>query len=160
MATITEDFEDTTYNVSFIGGHAWGRSQLSVRPGGGEWAFKSPVTAHGGTSDLHIIVPDGAVTLQFWYVVSSEENWDFFRVFTYDGVDYTQFLVAHGIGVWTQSSVIDVSGADWIMFRYAKDDGNSIGLDAAFIDDVTFTTPAVAGIPSFTSRPNRVWRLH
>lgn len=172
MANLVEDFEDSTFNVTFTQSSGsdlpWARSQVSVRSGGGSWAYKSGDIADSGDesvdtiSSMDLAVPEGATHIQFWYLVSSEEDFDWFTVYLYDGSSSEVVLDISGDGEWTQSDLISVSGIESVIFQYAKDEIVSENLDAAFIDDVTFTVPTIAtpvGIPGFTSRPNRVWRL-
>ncbi|MER6171348.1 hypothetical protein [Streptosporangium sp. NPDC001681] len=133
MASISEDFEDTSYAFTIAG--TWARS--SVTPRAGSWCFKSATIGHSATTDAAITVPTGATTLRFWYRVSSESGYDFFRVL----VGGVQVLETSGTVAWTQSAEISVAAATQVVFRYVKDTSQTAGEDAAYIDDVVFTTP-------------------
>jgi len=130
-----EDFEDADYAVAISG--TWTRTNSEAHAG--TWCLRSAVITHNETTDAVVTVPAGARSVQFWYRVSSESGWDFFR-FLIDGV---QQLEASGEGVWTQSAVFDVTGATELTFRYVKDPSTTAGLDAAFIDDLSFVVGPV-----------------
>jgi hypothetical protein len=132
--TIVEDFEDTTYNIPWTG--PWVRHNSSVH--GGSWALRSPTSpANGATYTATVTVPPGALQVQFWYRVSSESGWDFFRFNT----GATQRINESGLGSWQQSAVYDVSSVSTISFIYTKDSGGASGSDAAWVDDIVFTVP-------------------
>jgi hypothetical protein len=133
--TITEDFEDATLNITVTnaGNAAWARS--TTTPHTGSWSLKSGTITDGQTSDAIVTVPAGATQVRFWYRVSSENTFDFFRFFT-GGVQ--QFQSSGAVG-WTQSAAYNVTGVSAITFRYVKDATQSGGEDAAYIDDVVFT---------------------
>jgi hypothetical protein len=108
------------------------------------------VVGDGGSSDAAFTVPEGQQTVRFWYRVSSESGFDFFRFF----VDGAEKLSASGEVPWTQSAVFDVSDASTITFRYVKDGSINGGEDAAWVDDLAFqqgveweTDPALTDVP-------------
>lgn len=138
-----EDFEDDDHVTAVSG--TWARTDSEAHSG--SWSFRSAVIGNNATSDAVVAVPPGARTVQFWYRVSSEAGFDFFR-FYIDGVEQAS---ASGEGVWTQSAVYDVTGASELTFRYVKDANTIAGSDAAFIDDLSF----VAG-PLWTTAPGDV----
>ncbi|SDI40694.1 hypothetical protein SAMN05421505_14916 [Sinosporangium album] len=133
MAIIAEDFEDAGYAFPITG--TWARS--TVTPRAGSWCFKSGTIDHGATTDATITVPAGATTMRFWYRVSSESGFDFFRVL----VGASTVLETSGTVAWTQSAEINVVGASQVTFRYTKDSSQVAGEDAAYIDDLSFTAP-------------------
>src|SRR5688500_9094903 len=145
MAVI-EDFEDTTYNVTF-GSSTWVRS--STRAHGGSWSWKSNNTANSTTSNSNINVPVGATSLTFWYYVSTESGFDFFRFF----IDGVQQFEASGEGGWTQAGPYDMTGVSSIRFRYAKDASEDAGDNACYVDDIEFATgaPEVTGAVSLSA---------
>ena len=160
--TITEDFEDTTLNIAVTnaGNAAWARS--TTTPHTGTWSLKSGTITDGQTSDAIVAVPAGATQVRFWYRVSSESTFDFFRFFT-GGVQ--QFQSSGAVG-WTQSAAYNVSGVSTITFRYVKDATQATGEDAAYIDDVTFTGTSLnsgngAGrmLDPWMIRPGRLVRI-
>ena len=136
---ITEDFEDTAYNLTLTSGGnlPWTRSQLHYNTG--TWSLRSGAITNNQTSDAIVTVPAGATSLTFWYWVSSEASGAGFEgdrlLVLVDGV---QVLRAQGTVGWTPATV-DVTGASLVTFRYAKDNSTAVGEDAAHIDDLTFT---------------------
>jgi hypothetical protein len=138
-STIVEDFEDTTYNVAPSG--TWARSNTSAN--GGTWSLRSAAIGHGATTDATVTVPSGATSVRFWYRVSSESGFDYFR-FLIAGAQQFQ---ASGNGVWTQSASYAVTPGQVLTFRYIKDGSTVANLDAAFIDDLVFTVPAPTNHP-------------
>ena len=139
--TLSEDFEDTTYNVTITnGGNAsWARSNTTSHSG--SWSFKAGTITDNQTSDAAVTVPAGYKTLLFWFKVSSEYTFDFLRVLV-DGVEKAAYSgeVDWGLGA------VNVSGATTVTFRYSKDAFSSSGLDTAFIDDLLFTTPETMSV--------------
>jgi hypothetical protein len=142
---LLEDFEDTTYNISFTGG--WNRDSSSTH--GGAWSLSSGNTAHGATKTCTITVPPEATTLRFWYRVSSESGWDYLR-FDIDGV---QRIEESGLGNWKQSPVYNVASASTVRFRFMRDGDGDGGVNKGFIDDLVFTVPGESftgwGIPIY-----------
>lgn len=130
-----EDFENGDLTFPFGQGGStlpWARTSTQAQTGA--WSLKSGAITHNQTSDAVVAVPTNARTVQFWYRVSSEATFDFFR-FLIDGVE--QFTASGTVG-WTQSAEFDVSAASTITFRYTKDGSVSSGEDAAYIDNVIF----------------------
>ncbi|MEV4091438.1 hypothetical protein [Streptosporangium saharense] len=135
MQTV-EDFEDASLAVSISG--TWARS--SAEAGSGGWSYRSgTVPDTGGASDAVVQVPAWAKSLTFLYRVSSESGYDFLKIL----VGSTEVLSQTGEVSWNASGKLDVTGASTVTFRYTKDSSQHAGLDAAFIDDVTFSDAAV-----------------
>ncbi|WP_440063804.1 hypothetical protein [Streptosporangium sp. OZ121] len=108
----------------------------------GTLSLANNIIGNSQTADAVMQVPLRATTLQFWYSVSSESGFDFFKLII-GGVE--RLSVSGEIG-WTQSAVFDVSAVTQVTFRYVKDGSDAAGSDGAYIDDVTFelaplTTP-------------------
>lgn len=133
-----EDFEDASLNIAVSG--TWARSTQSAHSG--TWSLRSATITHSQTTDAVVTVPTGAKTVQFWYRVSSEADFDFFRFF----IDGVQKFEASGITGWVQSAEYDVSTASTLTFRYLKDSTASEGEDAAYIDDVSFDPDELVSI--------------
>lgn len=129
-----EDFEDTTLALTISG--TWARSNTQAHAG--TWSFKSASIGHGATTDAVVTVPAGATSMTVWYKVSSEEDFDFFRILR-DGV---QEFEASGEVDWTQRTV-DVRGVSLVTFRYIKDPAVVAGSDAAWIDGLSFVISPV-----------------
>ncbi|MEU8378879.1 hypothetical protein [Streptosporangium sp. NPDC048865] len=132
---MVEDFEDTTYIFTISSAGGWARSNAEAQAG--TWSFKSGTTAHGASSALVINVPAGALAVRFWYRVSSESGFDFFRF----SVGASQQLEASGEVAWTQSPEYTIGAATQLTFAYSKDGSESVGSDAVWIDEVSFVMP-------------------
>ncbi len=133
MATILEDFEDATLNVTITG--TWARASGTAALG--TWALKAATIGNNGTSDAVVTVPAQATSLSFYYRVSSEATYDLFNVL----VDGVQTLGPYSGEVgWTQATV-NVTGKSQVTFRYTKDGSQTGGSDTAWIDQVQFTVP-------------------
>lgn len=140
--TLAEDFEDTSYNVTPSG--TWARSSTTSH--GGTWSLRSAVIADNGFTDATFTVPAGATSVQFWYRASSEASFDFFQFYT----PGTLQLQASGDTGWLQSASYPVTAGQTLTFRYIKDSAVAANLDAAFIDDLTFSGPSLPGVDQFT----------
>ncbi|HUR07009.1 MAG TPA: hypothetical protein VM347_31000 [Nonomuraea sp.] len=132
MATITEDFEDATLNLT-IGGD-WARAQDYAAFG--TWSLKSATIVANGTTDAVVTVPAGATSLTFYYRVSSEFNFDKFHVL----IDSEEVLLNSGEVPWTPAT-FNVTGTSQVIFRYTKDRDVDSGSDAAWVDEIEFTVP-------------------
>ncbi|TMR99524.1 LamG-like jellyroll fold domain-containing protein [Nonomuraea basaltis] len=136
-----EDIEDPTYAFTWSGN--WTRvSTSSTTPAqAGSWSLRSAVIGDNGTTSANVIVPDGCDRLRFWYRVSSESGFDFFR-FLIAGVE--QFTASGPGGSWTQSPEYTVTPGTTVTFRYTKDGSSADpqNVDAAFIDNVEFYSSA------------------
>ncbi|MEV1167352.1 LamG-like jellyroll fold domain-containing protein [Nonomuraea sp. NPDC049784] len=144
ITVVTEDFEDTSYPFSLSGN--WSRN--STNPQAGSWSFKSAVISDNGTTSVAITVPAGCDRLRFWYRVSSEAGYDFFR-FLIGGAE--QFNASGPNGAWIQAAEYTVTPGGTVTFRYTKDSSNADpvgGIDAAFIDNIEFyaSTPPITPV--------------
>lgn len=131
--TVTDHFEEEErkFEIQDGGDAAWFRTTDEAFSG--SWSFRSGVITHDEQSDAVIIVPDRAIKMTLMYLVSSEEDFDFFQVH----LDEELALEASGEVDWTRA-VFDVSGVTTATLRYFKDSSVSDGSDAAFVDDLSF----------------------
>lgn len=145
---IGEDFESAAANVTIAGAGnlPWVRSNR--RSHSGAWSFKSGAIIDAQTSDAIITVPAGRQICTFWCRVSSEQGFDFLRVL----VDGIEKFTSTGETGWLKG-VVTVAGASIITFRYSKDVGVSAGEDAAFIDELLFTSSETISVVT-TSGPS------
>lgn len=127
-----EDFEDTTYAITFSG--SWARS--NVRAHAGTWSLKSATIGNNAASDVIITVPATSVTVTFWYFTSTENNYDKLQVIV-NGLVRTE---RSGISAGWGQITVDVNGVTTVTVRYIKDAATTGGDDAIYIDDVVFTT--------------------
>jgi uncharacterized repeat protein (TIGR03803 family) len=103
-------------------------------------AAQSGAIADGQTTWIETTIPsDGQ--LSFYWKVSSEGNSDFLT-FYISGNE--QDAIADDVD-WFQETY-PVSAGDVLRWEYTKDAGNSVGLDAGFLDEVSYvvsTTPSL-----------------
>lgn len=87
----------------------------------------------------------GPGTLSFWWQVSSESGYDFLE-FDLDG-NQLDAISGTGLG-WSQKTYSIPSGTHALQWLYSKDSSGSAGLDAGFLDEVSYvavpTTSLVA----------------
>lgn len=129
-----EDFEDASYQFTVNSGD-WIRTSAQFHGGG--WSLTNLDIGDSGSSEIVIAKPAEALSINFWYRVSSESGWDYFR-FLVDGVE---IFKASGTVGWT-NYIYDVTTATTITFKYTKDSSGSVGEDSAYVDDVSFWGPA------------------
>lgn len=106
-------------------------------------AVSGPITHNGSTSlRINVDLPN-TDTLRFWYKVSSEANYDFFRFTIYSGSDTIRFTDS-GEKDWTQHIVELPPGPHMLEWSYTKDGNTTRGLDRAWIDLIDFPKNAFA----------------
>jgi alpha-tubulin suppressor-like RCC1 family protein len=88
----------------------------------------------------------GPGTLSFWWKVSSEEDFDYLT-FTVNGTAPVPAI--SGESGWEQVTLHLSSATNTLRWTYAKDESVSDGLDAAWVDEVSFTPdlPAILASP-------------
>lgn len=126
---VTESFEQSPPKFATLS--TWQYTTLTTHSG--TWSRVSAAIGDSAQSDEIVTVPAGATSMSVWYKVSSELNFDFFRIL-FDGVQQFQ---ASGEVDWTQFTG-NVTGVKKVTFRYIKDSGTVAGSDLARIDDLTF----------------------
>ena len=88
----------------------------------------------------------GPGTLKFWWRVSSEQDFDFLNFW----LDNTSPVRISGETDWWQVSVTLSAGTHSLRWIYSKDESVSAGLDAGWVDEVTFTpAPIILFAPQF-----------
>ncbi|WP_243113826.1 PKD domain-containing protein [Desulfofundulus salinus] len=130
--TITEDFEDTSYNFSFSGD--WVRSTNQRH--GGSYSFKSNSIGHSQTTStqFNVTIPSGATDgrISFWHLVKSEANYDFLRIY----IDGNRVVNRSGDGSWQYYEQALSPGEHTVKFEYTKDGSVSSYDDSAYVDDI------------------------
>ena len=85
-------------------------------------------------------VISGPGTLSYWWKVSSESGFDYLKFYV-DGVEQAGVAGISGVVDWTQVSGINIpSGSHTIKWEYSKDSDISSGYDAAWLDQVLYTS--------------------
>jgi hypothetical protein len=105
----------------------------------GQYAARSGVITDSQTSSLILATNFAAGIGSFDFKVSSETNWDFLNFYV-DGVLYHQWSGEVG---WATYSFALSAGPHTLEWSYAKDPSISVGLDAAFIDDVNLPLDSI-----------------
>jgi len=101
----------------------------------GQHAAQSGQIDHNQSSTLETTVT-GPGTFSFWWAVSSEANYDFLTFYV---DDVAQASISGETLSWAQRSVTLGSGSHTLKWVYAKDGSVSRGLDAGFVDQVSWT---------------------
>ena len=103
----------------------------------GDAAAQSGSTTNNGQSALQGSYFSGAGTLTFWWKVSSEEGFDYLRVFV-DNSTIPVFSISGETG-WEQRTITFTNGSHFVRWIYSKDGSVSAGRDAGWLDEVAFT---------------------
>lgn len=114
----------------------------------GSDALISPIYLdHGRSSSVEALVM-GPGTISFWWTVSSELDYDFFR-FEVDNTVQTEISGNNGGDniPWTQQSFSIPAGLHTVRWRYIKDETAADGLDACWLDQITYTPNFASGPP-------------
>ena len=128
--------------------------QMFTTHDGVDAAQSGPIT-HSQLSATDITVT-GPGTLSFWWKVSSEPTFDRLR-FNLDGAEQAGIS---GDVDWQQKSLAIPAGTHTLRWIYAKDDSQSAGADAAWLDQVVFTSfnftaPGTTAGRSLWTRPEQ-----
>ncbi|MFT4702640.1 MAG: hypothetical protein ACI81R_000326, partial [Bradymonadia bacterium] len=107
---------------------------------GGGMAARSAVITDRETSEMQLsILTDEAARLSFRYRVSSEQSYDFLRIYIGDEL----WFQASGEVEWTEISTPLEVGSNTIRFTYSKDINTANGEDTAWIDNIVVTSGAI-----------------
>ncbi|HET7110289.1 MAG TPA: hypothetical protein VFI41_05420 [Gemmatimonadales bacterium] len=138
---LSENFESASLSISVVSG-SWVRTTAQAQSG--SYSFTNPDITDSQTADEVITIPSGATQVSLSYIVSSEGSWDYFRVLA-DGVQLFQDS-GNSVTTWRQIA-LDVTGKSQLTLRYMKDGSQTVGADAAYVDDLVFSGPAPIGPP-------------
>ncbi|PHS04123.1 MAG: hypothetical protein COA88_14230 [Kordia sp.] len=139
---ISQDYESGLAPFTTGGDATWAIQSTNVNAGAN--ASGSGTISHSQSSymDYNVTVPGTGATLSFYYSVSSEANYDYLR-FYIDGVQQDQWSGTIG---YTQQTYALIAGTYTLRWEYSKDSSNSIGTDAAYIDDILISTSSPAAL--------------
>ena len=94
---------------------------------------------------------NGPGTLSFWWKVSSQTNADVLSFLNYGGGTTNLEAQISGESGWAQFNAYLPVGAQTMVWAYTKDASQSAGLDAGFVDQVSYapgvTPPFIIGNP-------------
>lgn len=141
----SDDFE--TGNLLKLGWTTSGNVPWSVQTNNviaGHFAARSGIIGNSQTSSLKLAANFTGGAASFYYKVSSEPGWDFFQFY----LDGNLMQQSSGEIDWQQYPFNLAAGTHILEWRYTKDANVSVGLDAAFIDNVSL--PSIVGIDAFT----------
>ena len=147
--TYSDDFE--TGNLQKLGWSTGGDLPWVVQSGtvlAGSFSAQSGAIGDSQTSSLSLTTNFGGGLASFYFKVSSEPAWDFLN-FYLDGVLQQQWS---GDVDWTSYSFPLSYGTHTLEWRYTKDPELSMGLDAAFLDNVSLPF----GLPIDVTTPARL----
>jgi hypothetical protein len=93
----------------------------------------------------------GPGTLTFWWMVSSEEFFDFLSFYIGSGTNEAASI--SGEVDWEQETFLIGPGSQTLSWIYAKDPDVTVGQDAGWLDQVSFipALPAQLGVPTLLS---------
>lgn len=140
---LNQNFEGNTIAPLTTAGHQnWATQTAQVQAG--TYAGKSGAIAHSQNTRVEytVAVPAGGATLSFYYRVSSETGYDYFR-FYIDGVQQNEWSGTVG---WTQLSTTLAAGSRTLRWEYSKDGSTVSGEDAAYLDNILISTAAPAAV--------------
>ena len=126
-------------------------------------AYRSGALDNSATNRINATVT-GSGTISFWWMVSSEKDFDFLE-FLVDGVVYGSISGTNGNWVSFSMNIdSEDSVTHTLEWRYRKDSSQSAGLDAGFIDEMKWksmrkiTFDANGGIIVGTSSSSKAYR--
>lgn len=111
-------------------------------------AFISPIILDHGRSSVIETPVTGPGTVSFWWTVSSQAGGDFFR-FEIDETIQNQ-ISGHSGGnniPWAQQTYNVPAGQHMLRWRYIKNEAVIDGLDACWLDSITYTPTFASGPP-------------
>ncbi|MGZ4964793.1 MAG: hypothetical protein ACXWC8_19725, partial [Limisphaerales bacterium] len=111
----------------------------------GSSAARSARIGSNTASSMRMLVTNGPVNVSFWWKVSSETNHDFLTL-SLGGVPQ---MAISGEVDWQQVAFTVPAGPQMLVWTYSKDASGTAGMDAGFVDQLTFTPIA----PTITSQP-------
>jgi len=139
---VSEDFEsgDFTHLEWQMNTKPWTISISKVHTG--LYAARSATNLSNSSRSKMTIITSTTQpsTLSYYRKVSSEEGYDFFKLY----VNGSEKDEASGDVDWTQILVDVPAGENTIVFSYEKDYMSIAGLDCAFIDDIVFPSDGIA----------------
>jgi hypothetical protein len=130
VSTVTDDFESGTLGPEYTTGGNRPWVVVTDDSHAGAYSARAGYIDHEQQSWLKRSAAGG--NLSFWYRVSSEAGYDFFRFY----VDGDEQFSDSGNGTWTYHSQTLSAGPHELEWRYIKDDSVSRYDDTVYIDDL------------------------
>ncbi|MEO0017200.1 MAG: hypothetical protein RLZZ522_483, partial [Verrucomicrobiota bacterium] len=151
----TFDFSNANFEIRYVPSLAEALDKTDVvwvTAGNANWLAQTTTTHDGTDAGASGDIADngqsyaqttltGPGTLTFWWKVSSESGWDYLR-FLVDNVEQTGTLAKiSGEVQWVQKTASIPAGSHTVKWLYDKDSIVSSGLDAGFLDQVSYSVP-------------------
>jgi hypothetical protein len=156
--TLAQALNDTNLTWSASGNAAW-FSETDITQDGVA-AAQSGAIGNSMYSELETTVT-GPGTLTFWWMVSSEEYFDFLSF--YIDSETSAIVRISGEVDWQQQTFPIGSGSHNLIWVYAKDPDVSVGQDAGWLDQVSFVptpVPAQLGVPTLLSDGSLLFNVY
>jgi len=119
-----------------------------------EASGRSYFIGHGQQTTL-TTTTNGPATLTFWWRVSSQANADMLSFLSYGG-DYTNLTARiSGETDWEQMTLLLPGGPQTLVWTYTKDGSGSAGMDAGFVDQVSYLSGPT--LPYIVTNPVSRW---
>ena len=99
-----------------------------------------------GQQSVLATTTNGPGTLSFWWKVSSQTNADTLSFLSYGGGMTNLMTQISGEAAWQQVSVLLPGGPQTLVWTYAKNASQSAGLDAGFVDQVSYVPGATRAL--------------
>jgi len=143
----TDNFESASRQLQVSGN--WVRT--TAKKAGGSYSFTNADINDGQTSQaqMTLVVPANAKTakVSFKFLVDSETNWDWGNVY----LDGTKIVNVSGqMSNWMLFEQELTPGTHTLVFEYAKDSSGSVGTDAFYVDDLSFTYEQLKGADTYS----------
>lgn len=123
--------DNCDYEVTTEGDALWtGQDETSFD---GVHAAQSGPIAHNQYSAMKVSIA-GPGQLSFRWKVSSEENYDFLKLF----VNGTEVDSISGLSDWELKTVVLEQAVNQIRWEYTKNDSESAGMDCGWVDQLVF----------------------
>jgi hypothetical protein len=146
--TLAQALDATNLPWSTFGNAAW-FAETNITQDGIAAAQSGRIT-NSMYSELQTTVT-GPGTLTFWWMVSSEEFFDFLSFYIGSGTNEAASI--SGEVDWEQETFLIGPGSQTLSWIYAKDPDVTVGQDAGWLDQVSFipALPAQLGVPTLLS---------
>ena len=136
-------------NIGFEDGSTWTNDTSIARDAGG--AARTGAIADNQRVLLETTVGPG--TLSFWWKVSSETNADWLRF----SVNGTEWMRISGEVGWRRESLSLMDQTNVLSWEYAKNAFGSDGMDAGWVDQVTYVPGGFSPVITNASASACVW---
>lgn len=127
--------------------------------GNRDWYAQSLITNHDSAAAQSGLIGDnnmysrlsttvtGSGTFSFWWKVWSEQNSDYLLFY----IDDTLQMWTSGVSNWAKSSFTIGAGTHTLKWLYRKDGSGAYGLDAGWVDEVSWAPVWTPSVPTITA---------